>query len=231
MAFTAVQNVVTVAFDSSITVNIAATGLNNLIIVNIYIPNVTATVTSIADSANPYGNSYTLGSPLDNAARLYQAYGIQTVSGITSITVVFSATDTYRVSVNEFSATGKISYDKRSTGSSSTGTAVSVTTFSPVVSDELIISTGYFSVYYGTWTAGSGYTKYTNDNTLVSQYRLAGTTSETSPATLSGNGYWSEIAQAFREISIKTVEGLAIASVKTKNGLAIASIKTINGLQ
>ena len=30
--------------------------------------------------------------------------------------------------------------------------------------------------------------------------------------------------------SIKTVNGLALASVKTVNGLALASVKTVNGL-
>src|SRR6267154_1676823 len=82
----------------------SSTIVNNLVIVNIKLTSLTATVTSVTDNQ---GNIYTKAlGPITNALLVtssYQFYGVQAVGGVTSITINISASVSVRADIDEFS--------------------------------------------------------------------------------------------------------------------------------
>ena len=188
---------------TSATITLAATSVNNLVVVHIFLLTAAITVTSVTDNGS---NTYEVGSALAHPAgvNVYQAYGVQTTSS-TTVTINFSGTTSVRRGADEYSGFtggGAINnanvFDVKSTGTG-TGTALSVSTFTPAASGELVVASGFLTSGR-TWTAGAGYTLYNGSNPIGmrSQYNLSATTSETAPFTISSSTDWGEIATAFK---------------------------------
>lgn len=205
VGFAAVQTSAQVSGSGASTViTVAATIVNNLVIVHVQTSGVTLrTVTSITDNV---GNTYVVGSSLTNIVpniRLYQGYGVQTIGGATSITVNFSSSAANVCGVDEFSG-GKITngtvFDTTQTGSSGpiTDTSLSVSTLTPAATGELIVASLATSTA-ATFTAGTNYTLYNgSDSTkLRSQYNLNGIETETAPATVASSRFWLDYARAY----------------------------------
>lgn len=189
---------------TSVIVTVVATTLNNIVVVHIKIGDTTETCTSVTDDK---GNVYTLSAAKSNTIRLYQAYGVQTVSGATSITVNFSSNVAgKRCGADEYSGTNTsnaTAFDGTGTGSGN-GTALAIGTLTPTATTELIVSTIAQDGTGMSWTAGTNYTLYngTNPIGLRSQYRLSGAATETAPATSDTIADWAEITSAFKATHI-----------------------------
>ena len=143
MAFAAVQSTtMTVSTASSVPTTVSATGSLNLVIVHVKVAG-GETLSSVTDDKS---NTYAIVGPKiwNTTDRVYQAYGVQTTGGATTVTCTFSASTTgKRVVITEFSGnatTNATAYDKDSNGSG-TGTAASVTSFTPTNNGELISAT------------------------------------------------------------------------------------------
>lgn len=208
MAFALVQSptqVVTTA--TSISITTAATGAGNLVVVYVRLSSNADTCTSVTDNV---GNTYVLGTAVDNTIRQYVAYGVQVTGGATSITANFSgATVAHRIGVDEFSggaSTNAAVYDTTTSGTGTTGTSLAASTLTPSATGNLIVSIGTCTPAK-TWTAGSGYTlsSGTGSGLMRSQYKLSGGASETAPMTISSAGTaWIEIAVSFKPASSST---------------------------
>lgn len=203
MAFLQVQNKTATATAAStvvITPNSALT-VNNLVVVGIKFTDPTMTLVSVTDSA---GNTYTTTNDLPNTqgASHYLAYGVQVVGGATTVTVTANKAGNHRVTLGEYSGgkrTNATIFDVGSSGNGASGTAHTVTTFTPAAAGELIVAHDGNQSGAGTYTAGTNYTLGGNTGVVGQEYDLAGTTSETCPFTYSTSSGWGEIAAAFKE--------------------------------
>jgi len=203
-AFAAVQTAQNTGFSvSSRVITVSSTTQNNLVVVTIAIFGTTRTLSSVTDNA---GNTYELGSAVDNTNRLYQAYGVQTTGGATSITVTISGSATTLACIaDEYSGfaagnTNTTVNDGRQTGTG-TGTSLSVSTLTPTATGRLIVASGIRMADGNTFTAGTDYTEYGNSTGVyaASEYRLSSASTETAPFTISSSGTWCEIANAFKD--------------------------------
>lgn len=183
---------------STVSVTITSSTANNLIVVGIR-TTTAVTVSSVTDNAS---NTYAVSSNVDiGGNRIYQAYGIQTTGGATSVTVTVSANASTSAIVNEYSGfssgnTNATAYDGVATGTG-TGTSLSTSTLTPTASGALIVCT--MRANGGSLAAGSGYTAYGIIGTITGmQYKLSSGASETCPATAS-SGDWGIIGMAFRD--------------------------------
>lgn len=182
-------------------ITLSPTIANNLVVVHVKVSQDTRTVTSVTDDK---GNTYVVLDPVDSGTtnRLYQAYGVQVVGGVTTITVNFNLSATAALGADEYSGgalTNIDIFDVSSTGIGSSGTSMSVGSFNPSSSGELIVVTGSLGAAT-TWTAGTNYTNYFRSGesvTTQSEYRLSGDTSETAPWELGASSLWAERATAF----------------------------------
>lgn len=185
---------------TSADITVSSTGLNNLVVVHVRINSLTETVDSITDNV---GNTYVVGTGASQGtSTIYQGYGVQTISGATTITVTTSASVNITCGADEFSgtATSNAAVIDDSGSGAGTGTSASVTGLTPSAAGKLIVATARTSSI-GSWSAGTNYTLYFNGSSqpraLMSEYRLSGTTSETAPATNTVSGDWSEIARSY----------------------------------
>jgi len=192
---------------STTVVTTISTTQNNLAVVSIYINNnTTTTVTSVTDNAS---NTYVVSSPVTSSGspsfRIYQAYGVQVNSGVTSVTVTLSDADPnyVLVAVDEYSGCETTNATVIDASSSGTGTSTSpsVSTLTTAATGELIVATVGTQFTSAVSAAGSGYTLYgiaDGETRMRSMYKLSGAATETAPATLSGSADWGEIAIAYK---------------------------------
>jgi len=187
---------------ATVVATVTATGVNNLAVVHINVNSPTETCTGVTDDQ---GNTYALSSgQLYNSdnRRLYMAYGVQVVGGVTSITASFSAAVAGKVvGVDEFSGgktTNAAVFDKTSQQNGS-GTSLSVPSFNPIATGELICAVASVNGTL-TYTAGANYTMYNGVNPaqMRSEYRLSSAASETAPMTVDTDSFgYGEVAMAF----------------------------------
>jgi hypothetical protein len=199
-AFAAVQNASNSAAATSYSVTVSSTTANNLLVVLVRVVN-TSTLSSVTDNA---GNTYSLSFgyiDFSTNTRLYQAYGVQTTGGATSVTITQSTGSGSSAIVNEYSGfaagnTNATVYDAGVTGTG-TGTSISTSTLTPSSTGNLIVCS-IRAVGTGI-AAGSGYTIYgTQGATHAMMYKLSSGSSETCPATCT-SGDWGIIGMSFRD--------------------------------
>lgn len=199
MAFAVVQAIgQTTGTGSTVNVTVASTTVRNLICVHIGM-DTGETCTGVTDSA---GNTYTLKTVVDSGVqRIYFAYSATTIGGVTTVTPAFSGSVVSKnIRVEEYSGAvaGQVFVEDVTNTGTGTGAAVAITTFTPNVAGELIVAS-YKHAGTVNWVAGVNYTQNGSGAVLtMSQYDLAGTTSETAPATHDGGGAWAGRAIAFK---------------------------------
>lgn len=175
------------------------TTIGTLVIVHIVLSTTARTVTSVEDDG---GNTYIIGTAIDNTCRVYQAYGIQDNSA-NCVIVGLSGLTNFRVGIDEYSglaATNAAVYDQRSTGTG-TGTAMAASTLTPSCTGILIVATGGTGGGTSTWTEGSGFTNFCGagaTTTIQSEYKLSGAATETAPWTLGTSRAWAEIVTSYK---------------------------------
>lgn len=175
------------------------TTAGNLVVISITLLTAARTVTGITDDG---GNTYVVGSNVDNTIRIYQAYGVQS-SSANCVMVSLSGSAQFRVGQDEYSglaSTNAAVYDQRATGTGS-GTAMATSTLTPSCTGILIVASGGVSGGFTTWTAGSGYTNFSAAGTsayLQSQYKLSGAATETAEWTLGASRTWAEIVTSYK---------------------------------
>lgn len=200
MEFLKVQSKQSSGATSSINVTVDPTTLDSLIVVNIKLNGITQTVTNVTDDK---GNIYALAlGPIDlgSGLRCYQFYGVQKVSGATTITITLSGSMACRTTIDEFTGGQKSNasvFDKASSGFGNAATSSSVTSFSPANANSLVVAgVGFFSV--SSITAGSGYTLGFNQTNQATQYKLSSSGAETAPMTWTVASDWIEIAGIYK---------------------------------
>lgn len=199
MAFAIVQaSALNTSSGTSGNITLSSSAQNNLVVVHIRIASTVETVTSITDNV---GNTYVIGTGLiGGTTTQYQGYGVQVVGAATTITVNFSSSVSFRIGADEYSGgaiTNATVIDQSATATG-TGTSMSLS-LSPSTGGKLIVATVQTAAI-GTFSAGTNYTLSLNSGTaqtLVSMYRLSGSTSETAPATNTQSGAWSEMARSY----------------------------------
>lgn len=196
---------------NSVAVTMTSTGINNLVIIGIYLNNnITTTVTSVTDDK---GNTYVVSAALDNSSgflpyRVYQAYGVQVTGGVTTVTVNLSNSlvNNILVIADEYSGgkTTNATVFNSSTTGQGTGTSLSVSTLTATTGGLIVAFICRDPTSSGTLAAGTGYTIYgynpsegSGASRSRTQYKLSGAATETAPANLDASGSWSEIATAF----------------------------------
>lgn len=203
MAFSLVQTIVTTSGSGgTLTATISASGLNNLVVAHVAV----ATGDVCTGVSDDKGNTYVLSSAVTiiGSRLLYQAYGVQLVSGATIITATFGAAIVGKIlGVDEYSNTNPFvsnaaAFDTQTTGTG-TGTAVAASTLTPFAAGELMVATLCVSTATN-FTAGASYTLAAgaNPGALRSQYNLSASASETSPDTLGASRNWGIILNAFK---------------------------------
>lgn len=202
MAYGFVQTTATTVSGSGGTlgITVSATGINNLVVAHVVVL-VGETCTGVTDDK---GNTYVLSAGVTIGANrtVYQAYGVQVVSGATTITASFSASTVTKIlGADEFSggATSNAAiFDTETTGTGSS-TAVAASTLTPAATGELLVASMVVMVAT-TWTAGTSYTMGAGNGTAAmrSEYRLSGAASETAPATLGASRVWGTILHAYK---------------------------------
>jgi len=186
-------------------VTVTSTGVNNLVVVTVS-TSTSQTISSVTDNQS---NTYTLSSPvIVSSLHFYQAYGIQTTGGVTTVTITKSSTSGCRIVVNEFSGTATSSvYDNQSTGTG-TGTSCAVSSFSPGAAGKLVVASVVKASSAEALTAGTSYTTYGTSNNITSaMYRLSSSTSETAPGSWTTSAAWGEIATSFNLAAAPTNTG------------------------
>jgi len=189
---------------TTISVTVSSTTVGNLVVISFLIwksGGPAPTISSVSDNgSNTYTSSATPQNIVSNDLWLYQYYSKHTTTA-TSITVTTTGSnDSYQVLANEYSGVDASVFDDSGTGTG-TGTSLSVSGLSPSANGKIIVASAATAAT-GSWTAGSGYTLYGNNNVagiyrLAMEYKLVGTTSETAPITFSSSGDWVEIASSF----------------------------------
>ncbi len=183
---------------TSLAITVTATTANSVIIVNSKLGGIANTITSVTDNK---GNTYALAAgPSVGGTNLFsgfQHYGVQLISGATTVTINFNGTVSARIIAEEFTG-GQITnasvFDKSAINNGN-GTAASVT-LAPTNSGELI-SAGVCFTGAGSITHGTGYTMGTTQTNQSSEYRLSGTISETTSMSWSPALDWAECAGAY----------------------------------
>lgn len=187
---------------SSAPITVPATTQGNVVCGGIWLSNTTRTAT-VTDNA---GNTYVVSSTslLFNASanKLLLFYGVQLVGGATLVTVTLSGASNVQALADEFSGAAAsngallaaVSAATNPETASGTGTALALSTaLQPTASGRLIYVIGGAPVASPpSWTAGSGYAvgQAAGAQALASEYKLAGTTSETAPFTASKSVNW-----------------------------------------
>lgn len=171
----------------------------NLVVLPIRIAGASDTCTGVTDDK---GNSYVLIGPVTNGSnRLYQAYGVQVVGGVTALTVSFSgASNAKRCGADEYSGCASSNAAVIDQTNSNTGTSTApACTLSPSAAGKLVVmALGVPTA--PTWTIDSNYTRYSGVGvvTTISQYRLSGTASESVTDGISGGAQgWITILTSF----------------------------------
>lgn len=198
MAYTHVQSsATTTGTATSAAITLSATVAGNTVVVHVYMASTSATVTSVTDDK---GNSYSVSSRQNVAAGTHsatQAYGLQSVGGVTAVTVNFSGSVTFAVGADEFG--GNANFDVRAVASPGNVTSSSVSGFTPSAAGNLIVVTAVAGSSRN-FTAGTNYTGGLDPTShqVWSEYRLNGTTSETAPFTINSATQVAEIATSFK---------------------------------
>lgn len=186
---------------SSVAVTLSPTTLNNLVVVHIKVGTNTETCTSVTDNV---GNTYVVVGPAEQSTVLrgYQAYGIQTIAGATTITCNFSGgAFGKRVGADEYTMTTTMTnatvYNSFAVGNGNSAAAATAT-LTPTGTGKLIVAS-IPTDFSTTWTAGTGYTLSSGSGSIAlrGQYKPSSSATETAPATLGGSGNWCEIAVAY----------------------------------
>jgi hypothetical protein len=153
------------------------------------------------------GSSATGELILPNGSAAYQWYSVQNHSGSTLITIYTAPGVSLSISyvVNEYAhddTSNTIVLDKvRTATNTSTSASVAITSSA----DNELIAAGVTIGAGGiTPTPGTDYSSGGSDNqltgTVYAEYRLAGTTSETAPASWAGSYAWGEIVSSFTTV-------------------------------
>jgi hypothetical protein len=191
---------------SSVALAPTATTRGNLVVLAIGISALTETITSVTDGAG--NNTWNLVGPIDNVIRCYLAYAVQETGGVTSITINASGAIATKIGGGaEFtSSLGTIDPNatifELSGNGTGTSTAPACGAFTPAATGDLIVASILIPASR-TFTAGTNYVLGGAFGTgiLAMEYRLAGTQSETAPASFSSTALtWAEVAAAFKEI-------------------------------
>ena len=215
MSFALVQVGTAGAGTGSVSVTMSSTGSKNLVVVTVIVQGTTDSLSSLTDNQ---GNTYAITSVVQNGFRIYQCYGVQITSGVTSITATFSGSaNTHRIQASEFSgfgvsATNATVYDNTSTGTGGPGSSsnASVGAFSPSSSGNLVVAS-YTLDNQGNvpgWVAGANYSLAFDVLRVFGQvYRLSSGASETAPASMAshpGGVSWCGRAISFKLPPVST---------------------------
>lgn len=203
MPFNFIQNAQ--ALVSAVTTNpitVSAVGLNNLVVVNVKITSITANPT-VTDNA-PIPNTYLLGpsqTTSGNGNGIWQFYAVAVSPGATIITINWTGSASARCGVNEFSGnafTNAQVFDDSSTGFSGSSAATTVTAFPPSMPGRLIVAGVDINSAVTSLVAGAKYKLANLGNTsLLEEYRLSGSLSETAPSSWTTASGWEEVAGAY----------------------------------
>lgn len=199
MAFSFIESTTSAAVADGGSVTIPSTTLGHLIVVAIAGNATGRTITSITDNQ---GNTYAVDIEASNTnATAHLASTRDAFGGVTSVTVDMSGSGTYHVDVIVFSGVKTSSFRGLNSSLTGTGTALSVTSFTPTA-DSLIVAVGGTGGNR-TFSAGTNYTAASEDVGSsvrgMSEYRLSAPgTGETAPISIAGgSSTWSEVAQEY----------------------------------
>jgi hypothetical protein len=234
MAALPVQTSTTLASaDQNQVITLSATTKGNIVIVIAKIGGSGLNLNTVTDDK---GNTYVVKdyqSFQAGSSRLYLAYGVQLVGGATQVTLSWDAGNiTKRVGASEFSGvlSSNRCFDAYNKGTG-TGTSPSSASFSPAANGELIIG-NLATVTAQTWTAGSGFTLYHGSNPLTTrhEYKLSGSTTETTPASLGASDEWAVVGSSYKLSTINKSLALAKSVNKKIMGLTQDNVKNILSL-
>lgn len=217
MAISIVQTGTAQANSGTNIITFGSTQLNNLVVFTHCCTTVGGTVISLNDNV---GNTYTkaIGTAAQ-AADVEQWYAIQAISGATRGTIVYAGVPLVFGQMYEITGIDTVSpLDKTSSGTSNTGTVLSVVSFTPSVGSSIVLANGNQGGIQ-TWTAGAGFTLSGTSTHAVNEYDIfsSGTTT-TAPVSGTQLAAWAYVAANYKA-STGTVSPSAFVGWKTLLGV------------
>lgn len=185
----------------------AATGTNNLIVVNLKFGNAPGTI-SVTDDK---GNTYVQNGYAAYSSPLYQYFAVQTAGGASTITVATSNSVAARHTAEEFSGNyptnaGVVSQNAQNTGSGTSSSA----NFSPSASAGQLCSAQIIASSAITVTPTTGYTVLQNGFTQDTAYKIAVGSSD-NPAFTQGDVTWGVLAGVYNPYAAPVVSSVSTA--------------------
>lgn len=185
------------ASGTSLNLTMQATKQDSLVVVTCKFVAAVSAVSVTDDKGNTYA-AHPNNPITATGGRVLMFYGVQLVSGATTLTVSWTTSSASRITADEFSGGMKTNATVFRNGSSGsgTGTSGSVTGFSPTAGD--LVVAGLHLNSGASVTAGSNYLLANSSTSSPTEYRQSAPgTSETCPISWTGSVGWAELAAAF----------------------------------